>query len=430
MKRGSNQAKPPKVGVAMVSELRRLLDLSLLQATPEEVTAGIREGAELKSANLWILLLAILVCSVGLNVNSTAVIIGAMLISPVMGPIMATGLGVAVNDFELIRRSALNLCFAALASILVSAAYFWLSPLDVEGTELLARTSPTAWDALIAIFGGLAGAVAATRKQEKSNVLPGVAIATALMPPLCTAGYGLATSNWLFLGGAIYLFYINSICIALGTLVICRLLKYPRVSYMDPVAKRRVRRTIVVAVIFSLLPSTFFGYNLVQKTIFEKNARQFIEKEIAAVPEIQVVSKSMDFQKQQIDVFTLGRNLTKEDRARLVGRLEVYGLEKANLSIRGSLDFISAASSTVTPEETRTREIAKLRQLLAEMQSLFPYVKGVAAQGAQIVRSGDTTEETTLIHVDGGGRLTHAERQKLRAWLEARTGNRIRLSTE
>ena len=186
----------------------------------------------------------------------------------------------------------------------------------------------------------------------------------------------------------------------------------------------------MVAIIFSLLPSTFFEYNLVQKTIFEKNARQFIEKEIAAVPELQVVSKSMDFQKQRIDVFTLGRNLTKEDRARLVGRLEVYGLEKANLSIRGSLDFISAASSAVTPEETRTREIAKLRQLLAEMQSLFLYVKGVAAQGAQIVRSGDTTEETTLIHVDGGGRLTHAERQKLRAWLEARTGNRIRLSTE
>ena len=170
----------------------------------------ISKNVEFKGANLWILIFAILVASVGLNVNSTAVIIGAMLISPLMGPIMGVGLAAGINDFELLKKSLKNLGIAIAISIITSTIYFSFTPLNDAQSELLARTEPSIWDVLIALFGGLAGIVAGSRK-EKSNAIPGVAIATALMPPLCTAGYGLATGNVYYFFGAFYLFFINSV---------------------------------------------------------------------------------------------------------------------------------------------------------------------------------------------------------------------------
>lgn len=183
------------------------------KADDDEIENRIREGVDLRGATPWILIFAIFVASVGLNVNSTAVIIGAMLISPLMGPIMGAGLGVAVYDFDLVKRSLTNLGIATLISLVVSALYFSLTPLQQAQSELLARTSPTLWDVLIALFGGLAGIVGITRRK-KSNVIPGVAIATALMPPVCTAGYGIATGQWQFVGGALYLYAINCVFIA------------------------------------------------------------------------------------------------------------------------------------------------------------------------------------------------------------------------
>ena len=177
-------------------------------ATPEVIFENIDAGAKVKGTNMCILILAILIASIGLNMNSTAVIIGAMLISPLMGGIMAIGYGIAVNDLNYSKKAVIGLIFQVIICILTSTIYFSLSPISSAHSEILARTSPSVWDVLIAICGGLAGIIGMTRK-EKSNVIPGVAIATALMPPLCTAGYGLATRHLNYFLGAIYLFFIN-----------------------------------------------------------------------------------------------------------------------------------------------------------------------------------------------------------------------------
>ena len=210
------------------------------KASERETIEEIKQSVVFRGANLWILMFAIMVCSVGLNVNSPAVVIGAMLISPLMGPIMGVGLGVGINDFELIVKALKNLGIAAGISVITSALYFWISPLNDAQSELLARTAPTLWDVLIALFGGLAGIVAGSRK-EKSNAIPGVAIATALMPPLCTAGFGLATAQWNYFFGAFYLFFINSVFISLSTYLIVRLLRFKPKEFLDHTSKHLYR---------------------------------------------------------------------------------------------------------------------------------------------------------------------------------------------
>lgn len=190
------------------------------------VITNIDNGVVFRGTNLWVLIFAIFVASLGLNVNSTAVIIGAMLISPLMGPIMGIGLGMGINDLVLLKRAINNFAIATGVALTTSTLFFLLSPLNDAHSEILARTSPTIYDVLIAFFGGFAGIVATSSKQ-KGNVIPGVAIATALMPPLCTAGYGLATLQLQFFYGAFYLFIINTVFIALATFIIVRLLHFP-----------------------------------------------------------------------------------------------------------------------------------------------------------------------------------------------------------
>ena len=197
------------------------------KANENEIIDSIKKGVEFRGINLWVLIFAIFIASIGLNVNSTAVIIGAMLISPLMGPIMGIGLGIGINDFDLIKKAYKNLAIATVIGVATSAIYFLISPISDAQSELLARTTPTIWDVMIALFGGLAGIVATTRKSI-SNVIPGVAIATALMPPLCTAGFGLATGNLSFFFGAFYLYFINSVFISLSSFIIVRFLKFQK----------------------------------------------------------------------------------------------------------------------------------------------------------------------------------------------------------
>jgi len=209
------------------------------KATEDDVIDNIKKGIEFKGTNLWTLIFAVFIASIGLNVNSTAVIIGAMLISPLMGPIMGIGLGAGIFDFELIKKAIKNLLIATFIGLVASFFYFLISPLQFAQSELLARTSPTIWDVLIAFFGGLAGIVASSRKKY-NNVIPGVAIATALMPPLCTAGYGLATAQWSYFFGASYLYVINSVFISISTFLIVRFLKFKPTTYVNPITARKV----------------------------------------------------------------------------------------------------------------------------------------------------------------------------------------------
>ncbi|EOZ99272.1 putative integral membrane protein [Indibacter alkaliphilus LW1] len=298
----------------------------------------IRKNIEFKGANLWILIFAIFVASVGLNVNSTAVIIGAMLISPLMGPIMGIGLAAGINDFELLKKSMKNLGIAVLISILTSTIYFSFTPLDDAQSELLARTEPSIWDVLIALFGGLAGIVAGSRK-EKSNAIPGVAIATALMPPLCTAGYGLATANLYYFFGAFYLFFINSVFISLSTYLIVRFMNFPKKEFMDRKREKTVKTYITIFTLLTIIPSIYLAYAIVKRTIWEKSANQFVATELE-FPRTQVISSNLlyDSDSAVIDISLIGERITDEEISILQRKLGAFNLDKTYLNIKQSGD--------------------------------------------------------------------------------------------
>lgn len=264
------------------------------------VAESIENAIVFKGSNLWILVFAIFIASLGLNVNSTAVIIGAMLISPLMGPIMGLGFGMAVNDIDLLKRSLYSYLFAAGVSLATSTLYFLLSPINQAHSEILARTSPNIYDVLIALFGGLAGMMATSSKQ-KGNVLPGVAIATALMPPLCTAGYGLANFKFDYFFGAFYLFLINTVFIALSTLFIARFLKFPYKELPTREEEAKASRMVWMVVLITFIPSVYLGYDLVQQNKFRERADQFIELE-AYFPDDYLLKKSVDPKKRKISL--------------------------------------------------------------------------------------------------------------------------------
>ena len=242
----------------------------------EATIASIRRSVEFRGINIWILFFAIIIASIGLNVNSTAVIIGAMLISPLMGPINGIGLAVGTFDMKLLQRSFRNLVIMVLISLFASTVYFILSPLSDAQSELLARTRPTIFDVLIATFGGLAGIVAASRKEQPFTVISGVAIATALMPPLCTAGFGLATLQFKYFFGAFYLFFINSFFIALATFLMVRYLKFPISKFVDPKREKIVKRSIMFFTVLVMIPSLFTAISVVKESAFNSQVIKFV----------------------------------------------------------------------------------------------------------------------------------------------------------
>ncbi|WP_268034572.1 TIGR00341 family protein [Algoriphagus sp. PAP.12] len=296
----------------------------------------IRKNVEFKGANLWILIFAIFVASVGLNVNSTAVIIGAMLISPLMGPIMGIGMAAGINDFELLKRSLRNLGVAVFIAILTSTIYFNFTPLQDAQSELLARTEPTIWDVLIALFGGLAGIVAGSRK-EKSNAIPGVAIATALMPPLCTAGYGLATFNFYYFFGAFYLFFINSVFISLSTYLIVRFMKYPKKEFLDHKKEKRVQTYITIFTILTIVPSVYLAYGIVLRSIWEEQAKRYVQIEMV-FPKTQVLNSDFDYSQEprRIEVNLIGEELDSETLKIAKEKAKEYDLENTEIVIHQS----------------------------------------------------------------------------------------------
>ena len=247
--------------------LKGILDPSGDREGEAQTVENICSGINFKGSNLWVLIFAIFIASLGLNVNSTAVIIGAMLISPLMGPIMGIGLGLGINDFELIKKAFRNLAIATVFGILTSTFYFLISPLNEARSELLARTTPTIYDVLIAFFGGMAGIVASSTRL-KGNVIPGVAIATALMPPLCTAGFGLASGNFSYFFGAFYLYVINSVFIAFATTLGVKLMHFSKKSFVDKVREKKVQQLVYTILFLTVVPSVYIKYNIVRTNIF------------------------------------------------------------------------------------------------------------------------------------------------------------------
>ncbi|GGD87054.1 DUF389 domain-containing protein [Planktosalinus lacus] len=272
-----NNAKGTFEGIQIF--LSELLDIRH-DTDKEETVETIKKEISFKGHNAWILIFSVFVASIGLNVSSTAVVIGAMLISPLMGPIVGVGLSVAINDVDTLKRSLVNLGVMIGLSILTAYLYFLLSPLTKLTPELEARTYPTILDVLIAIFGGLALIVAKTKKGTIASVIFGVAIATALMPPLCTAGYGLAVGNFEYFGGAFYLFTINSIFIALSAFVVSKLLGFPLVKYANSKRRKRIAQIATAIAVIVMIPSTLLFWKLLQQEIFSSNVDNFITENI------------------------------------------------------------------------------------------------------------------------------------------------------
>lgn len=352
--------------------LRDRFSLDEDKAQRDEVVAAIAKGVEFRGVNLWVLIFATMIASLGLNINSAAVIIGAMLVSPIMGPIMGAGLALGINDFELLKKSLRNLSLMFIVAIVTSTLYFLVSPLSANSSELLARTTPSIYDVLIALFGGLAGMVAQTRQDRTSTVIPGVAIATALIPPLCTAGFGIATGQSRFFFGAFYLFFINSVFIAMATYLVVRFLKYQKKAFLDPVRERNVKRSMLVISLVTFVPSVVIGVQMVRVSVFEAMADKYVER-VFAFPHTRVIEANMEYARRgepsRIELLLVGEPLGDEviDNAR--AQLPGYGLDKTELIVRqaSSADRVDVASLQQSYSELldeKNRRIERMNALL------------------------------------------------------------------
>lgn len=317
--------------------------MNINEGTDREGTIeGIKRDVDFKGINVWILIFSIFIASIGLNVNSTAVVIGAMLISPLMGPILGLGLAIGINDWKLLVRSGRSLLVATVIAITTSAIYFKITPLSDASEELIGRTAPTFLDVFVAIFGGLAGIIAGSRR-EKSNVIPGVAIATALMPPLCTAGYGLATWQWDFFGGAFYLFILNCVFIALSTFVVVRYLQFPLKEFVNQRRERLVKALILSIVILVIIPSGLILYNVVREEIFMRNASRFVADEIhpanADVLNHTIHYRIDDTDSCRIDIALMGDFVSRAERKVWENKMAEYDLTMCRLKVTQNKDM-------------------------------------------------------------------------------------------
>lgn len=313
---------------------------------------SIRKDIDFKGVSVWVLGASIAIASIGLNVNSTAVIIGAMLISPLMVPIVGVGLSVGINDFKMLIRSLKSLGTAVAISVIISALYFLITPFGEVQSELIARTRPTLLDVLVALFGGIALIVAKTQRGTVASAIFGVAIATALMPPLCTAGYGLANANWQFFFGAFYLFLINSVFIALSTWLIVKFLKFPLATYMNPERQKKVKTYILIISLLIIVPSGFTFWNTIQESIFTNNAEQFISDNFDF--ETTWINKKVityaDDGQSKIDVYLMGDIIPKNQEEKIAKKLAAYNLEKVSLKIHQFRDKSDEIAGKLTAE--------------------------------------------------------------------------------
>lgn len=295
------------------------------------VIKQITNGINFQGSNLWILIFAVFIASLGLNVNSTAVIIGAMLISPLMGPIIGMGLALGIADLDLFKQSIKNYLISTFISVVTATIYFTLSPITDAQSELLARTSPTLYDVLIALFGGAAGFLAMSTKG-KNNVIPGVAIATALMPPLCTAGYGLAVQNTSYFLGAFYLYFINTVFIAFTTCLGVRFLHFHRKQFINLEKMRRVNYYIVSIIIITIIPASYMTWNIIKQSVFKNNIENFITKELN-YSGTNILSHQYDLKTKTLHVVAVGNPISTDSIAKAQKAMTNYQLDGYALKV-------------------------------------------------------------------------------------------------
>jgi len=420
----------------ILTKIFAYINLNKGEEEKSKVLDNVTANISFRGSNLWILACAIVVASVGLNVNSTAVIIGAMLISPLMGPIVGAGFGLGTYDFDLLKRSLKNLFIATIVSLLVSTIYFYISPFKEAQPELLSRTSPNIYDILIAFFGGIVGAVAITR-VEKGNPIPGVAIATALMPPLCTAGYGLATANFIYFFGAMYLYSINCIFICISTFLIVKYLAYPIKKQLDELTQKKVKYYISTLLIIFILPSIYFAYQLFEEKKFEQQLAIFTENEFTEKG-ITIVYQKTKFNKNPkiIELGFLSKRFSDSEIKDLNKSLKDYDLINTKLIIRQDttdlkndiLNEIKFNKSTISEKDVTILNLKKEieanhfnnKELLAEMKILFPSIENISISNHVFNEKTDSIKVIPILVYKSKNKLETTDENKLMEWLKQR----------
>ena len=300
--------------------------------------AAVKKDISFKGHTAWILIFSIFIASIGLNVSSTAVVIGAMLISPLMGPIVGVGLSLAINDIDTMKRSFINLGVMVVLSVLTATLYFWLSPLTEETAELVARTAPNILDVLVAIFGGLGLIVAKTKSGTIASVIFGVAIATALMPPLCTVGYGLAIWNLEYAGGALFLFSINAVFIALATFLVAKILRFPMVRYANTKRRKMITRLVSLVAVVVIIPSVYFFVKLLDEQVFTNKVNEFVKTELNYEGAV-IVKFTQDYQLKNLEVYLIGKPVPQNVIDAWVSKIKVTDkIKEVNLRIYQGTD--------------------------------------------------------------------------------------------
>lgn len=431
-----------------MKKLEELFSLNDQRASDEEIHDNILAGMDMKGGNFAILFCAIFIASLGLNTNSTAVIIGAMLISPLMGPIIGIGYGIGTHDFEIVKKAIRILGIEVLISLLTATLYFAITPLKEAGSEILSRTTPTIWDVMIAFIGGLAGIIGATRK-EKTNVIPGVAIATALMPPLCTAGFGIARMRMDIFLGAFYLFVINSVFISLSTFVITKVLKLPLKVYIDKLIEKKMKRSILLIVIVTIIPSIYIGYGIVRDSVLQNSIDSFIRNEFK-FSSSRVIGNYYNEKEKNLEVVILGNPISQIDKVEIEKNMKKYGLSGIELSLNQSLSpekskeelerLKSSMLEEVNKQEnlwfnTQADKIKKLEEEIAnakvegldskslkkEINTVFPEIESFSVSNSEIVNKQGEAKKILVCIVKSSPEMDQRSYEKLRDWLKVRT---------
>ena len=430
-----------------MSFLKNLLNLYQGEEKKEKVIEDILSNISFRGANLWILACAILIASIGLNVNSTAVIIGAMLISPLMGPIVGAGFALATYDFDLLKKTGRSLLIATVVSLIVSFIYFYISPFKDAQSELLARTSPTIYDVFIAFVGGLVGAISLTR-EDKGNPIPGVAIATALMPPLCTAGFGLATGNFSYFLGAFYLYSINCFFIGIATFLIIKYLKYTPKNTGNEALNKRLRVVITTLVILIVTPSLYLAYSLLEEKKFHENVAHYITAEFENSG-YTIIYKKIHYNTnpKSIELAFLDKKFSDEELKTLQSNLKSFNLLNTELIVRQKeseidKEILSEINKNKSSLSSKDVMINQLKEELAqykyndptfakEIQVLFPNIERFYFGKLTDFSEKDNTSLTTVMlytpkkeTVKGKEVAKEVDTQKLQQWLAEKFGDK------
>ncbi len=413
----------------------------------ENAECQIRKNVHFRGPNAWILAFSVVIASVGLNVNSIPVIIGAMLISPLMGPIFGAGFSLGTNDMELMVTSLKNLAVMMAIALIASVLYFLVTPLTLTNpTELLARTNPTIYDVLIALFGGAAGMFEQCRK-EKGTVISGVAIATALMPPLCTAGFGLAKGNMQFFLGALYLFAINCVFIAIASYIMTKAMGFKQAQYRDTKVEKRTRRIMVATALVFILPSILSAIVLVNNNNFDRRATAFVQAN-KSIQNAIIYDYTISHEKgDKIELYLSGEKLDEEQTAALFASANEYGIKEEQVAINENKSAKSLIVSDIVNDiyannerqlMAKKKEVEALRnelneykrdsipclQIAKELAGFYPSVKSIGiSRGSSVTADSLTVRKTTFVNAKASRRFKADEEEKLLRWLKIRLGS-------